>query len=151
MAPRPASGHLDACQAADKGSRPDGAVIGMVLYRWSLAFVVGVSLFAVLPEYGYLILLQAEDQDNFLLGVVGSSVIGATLVFVTGRPRGLVLCVLCPLVGVALYELFTSGYADFEQLVVLAFYTVVYSAFAMVGGGAVAFVFAAVGWLRRRG
>lgn len=122
----------------------------MGLYRWSLAFAVGVSLFALLPEYGYLMMLQAGDEDNFLLGVIGSSVIGATLVFVAGRPLALVLCFVCPLAGVAAYQLLVHGVSGFDYLV-LTFYTIVYSAFAMVGGGAVALVFAVVGRLRRRG
>jgi hypothetical protein len=121
----------------------------MALYRWVLALAVGVSLFAALPEHGYLTLLRAEDQDNFLLGVIGSAVIGATLVFVAGRPLALVLCFVCPLVGVATYELLGYGTPGFDRWT-LVFYTTVYSAFAMVGGWAVAFVFSLAGWLRRR-
>jgi hypothetical protein len=120
------------------------------LFRWSLAFVVGVTLFAMLPEYGSLVVLQAEDEDNFFLGVGGSAVIGATLVFVAGRPLALVLCFVCPLAGVAVYELSTSGLPRFDYLV-LVLYTCVYFAFAMVGGGAVALVLAVVGRLQRRG
>lgn len=122
----------------------------MGLFRWSLAFIVGVTLFAVLPEYGYLGMLQADDEDNFLLGVGGSSVIGATLVFVAGRPLALVLCFVCPLAGIAVHQLLVSGASDFDYLT-LTFYTIVYSAFAMVGGGAVALVLAVVGRLQRRG
>lgn len=121
----------------------------MALYRWSLAFFVGLSLFAALPEYGYLTLLQADDQDNFLLGVIGSVVIGATLVFVAGRPLALLLCFVCPLVGVAVYELLGYGTPGFDRWTIV-FYTTVYSAFAMVGGGVVAFVISLAGWLRRR-
>ena len=124
-------------------------MIGAGFYRWALATFVGVTLFAALPEYGYLILLQADDQDNFLLGVIGAAVIGATLVFVAGRPLALVLCFLCPLLGVGLYELLGFGSPGFDHWT-LVFYTTVYSAFAMVGGGMVASVLTVSGWLRRR-
>jgi hypothetical protein len=124
-------------------------VASVGLFRWALAFFVGVTLFAALPEHGYLVLLRAEDQDNFLLGVIGSVVIGTTLVFVAGRPLALVLCFLCPLVGVAAYEFLGYGTPGFDRWT-LVFYTTVYSAFAMVGGGMVAFVFKVDGWLKRR-
>ena len=122
----------------------------MGFFRWSLAFIVGVALFAVLPEYGSLVVLQAGDEDNFFLGVGGSSVIGATLVFVVGRPLALVLCFVCPLAGVALYQLLAFGKSGFAYLEV-TFYTIVYFAFAMLGGGVVVLVLAVVRRLQRQG